>query len=172
LTEKISKIRAGELGGGSLASQKSFSWSAAAVGVVITLLLAVLLKLRGPTWIRKRLIGNHASNVEQPDIEFYAQTLDQLARVGISRRAEQTPVELADEAERRLRRPDVTSIAGPLGVLTSAFYKIRFGTAAKADDGLAEIPPMLGQDIDQALQQLTGNVDLIESATVKGGRGS
>jgi transglutaminase-like putative cysteine protease len=172
VTEKIAQIRAGELGGGSLASRQSFSWSAAVVGVVMTLAMAVLLKIRAPTWISRRLRRKNASSIERPDVEFYAQTLDQLARVGVNRRPEQTPVELADQAQRSLSHPRAVSIAGPLGVLTTAFYRVRFGSEPMENGARAQLPPSLDQDVDEALQQLTHSVDLFEFGAAKGEQGS
>ena len=151
LTDRIAKLRAGELGGGSLASRQSFSWPAAVLGVVLTLTFVVLLRLRVPTWIKTRMQRKMASNVERPEIEFYAQTLDQLERVGVSRRAEQTPVELAHQAELTLGNRRVPSVARPLALLTTAFYKIRYGSDRHANDTVGQLPQPLHQEVDDVL---------------------
>jgi hypothetical protein len=172
LTEKLAQIRAGELGGGSLASRQSFSWPAAVIGVVMTLVFVVLLRLRAPTWIRKRIGHRMGMDVERPEVEFYAQTLDQLARVGVNRRAEQTPVELAEHAQQRLTHPRMPSISGPLGVLTSAFYKVRFGGADHVNGSERTSRKPEDRDVDAALAQLTRSVDMIENSTKMRNSGS
>ena len=55
LSLMIGRIRAGELGGGSWAGRDFFSWSAAIFGVVITLVVAALMRAKSPGWIKRRL---------------------------------------------------------------------------------------------------------------------
>ncbi len=81
LSLMISRIRAGELGGGSWAGRELFSWPAAVLGVVMTLAIAVLLRVKTPNWIKRRLRRTSAGKAARPSIEFYAETLDQLARL-------------------------------------------------------------------------------------------
>ena len=129
LSLTIRQIRAGQLGGGSLASRELFSWPAAVLGVMMTLAAAVLLRVRTPAWIKRRITGKSASKVALPTLPFYAETLSQLARVGINRQSWQTPAELAMVAKEKLQHPMIPSISKPLEVLTSAFYRLRFGVS-------------------------------------------
>ncbi len=165
LTGKIAKIRAGELGGGALATRELFSLPAAIVGVVLTLLVLVLLKIRAPLWIGRKLRGTMKQKVERPSISFYAQTLDQLARIGVTRQAAQTPVELANSAISSVSHPLTSSLSQPLQLLTTAFYQIRFGTSHHVKDSAAHARHA-SPEIDQALDQLTKSVDSIADTSI------
>jgi hypothetical protein len=166
LSLKISRIRAGELGGGSLASRELFSWPAAVLGIVMTLAMAVLLRFRAPSWIRRRMRGGTDSELARPSVEFYAETLDQLARVGINRQSSQTPAELVAVASEQLEHPMIPPLAGPLAFLTSSYYRIRFGASVEENSDLETqdlIEHARGQssEVDQALTELTRSVDLM-----------
>ncbi len=166
LSLKISQIRAGELGGGSLASRTLFSWQGAVLGVMMSVLVVVVIRMRPPAWLRRQLERHSIAAAARPQIEFYAQTLDQLARVGITRQAAQTPDELRKEADVALPATDQLSIAQPLARLTSIFYRARFGTPDSVDPlRFEEVHgEMAGRgetaEIDSALSELTRNVDL------------
>ncbi len=154
ITDKIRLIRAGELGGGSLASGNVFSWQAAVVFVMFAMVVFALMKMRTPGWIKKRLKAKMSGETERPDVSYYAAALDQLARVGISRRSAQTPAELAVDATEKLSHPMIPSIEMPLDLLTRAFYNERFGSKS-ATEGLQG-----PGDIEQALGDLTKSIDL------------
>jgi transglutaminase-like putative cysteine protease len=166
LSLKISRIRAGELGGGALASRDLFSWPAAVLGVVMTLVVAVLLRLKIPARIRGRMRRNKAGRIPKPNIQFYAETLDQLARVGIARQASQTPTELETVASDKLAHPMVPSITAPLQLLTSTYYQLRFGSRQTADAALENRGPIeharqRSSEVVLALEELTQSVDLL-----------
>ncbi len=166
LSLAISRVRAGELGGGYLASRDSFSWPAAILGVVMTLVFVMLLRFRAPAWIRRQIRRHSADAVARPQIPFYAETLDQLARTGIQRKQAQTPAELATHASEKLEHPMIPSIAAPLSVLTSAFYRLRFGKAASGRSRLEMNSPVeharqRSSEVDLALAELTHSVDLM-----------
>jgi transglutaminase-like putative cysteine protease len=169
---RISRIRAGELGGGSLASRDLFSWPAAVLGVVLTLFVAVLLRFRPPAWIKRHTDRSRAQRVAQPSIAFYAETLDQLARIHLYREACQTPAEFADAASKRLEHPMIPAASKPLDLLTSAFYRLRFGDdASSGDQADLEMTPPIEHDrhrsaeVDKALDELTKSVDLMVANT-------
>lgn len=162
LTDRLTQIRAGQLGGGSLASRKLFSWPAAVIGVFLTLFVFVLFRLKTPVWIRRKLRRKMAEKAAVPTVPFYAKTLHLLARVGVERRATQTPAELACDAEQTLNHPMIPSIGGPLGILTSAYYRTRFGKSERADKNS---PDASDTDVAQALAELTQSVDLIETSS-------
>ncbi|TWU46315.1 Protein-glutamine gamma-glutamyltransferase [Rubripirellula tenax] len=159
----VRRVRAGELGGGSLAGRSLFSWPAAVLGVGLTLLAVVLFRMPTPVWLRGERSEQTSDDVAEPKIAFYSQTLSQLSRTGIRRVASQTPSELASDATTRLQHPQVPSIGGPLAVLTEAFYRHRFGQipdleiATKSGHDQSDA----GQDVQDALHQLTQSVDLM-----------
>lgn len=166
LSLTISRIRAGELGGGSWARREHFSWSAAVFGVVMTLVISVLLRVKSPNWIKRRLRRTATGKAARPAIEFYAETLDQLARLGITRRASQTPAELADHATQKLEHPLIPSIAKPMRILTSTFYRLRFGGSDKHELSVEMYSPIdharqRNPEVAQALADLTRSVDLM-----------
>lgn len=166
LSLMISRIRAGELGGGSLASGELFSWPAAVLGVVMTLVIVVLLRVRTPQWIRKKLIRTSKQSVARPEIGFYAETLDQLSRVGITRASWQTPAELADHATEKLEHPMIPSISKPIDILTTHFYRMRFGGDENGSTDLEMHGPIeharqRNREVTDALAELTKSIDLI-----------
>lgn len=150
-------IRAGELGGGSLAGRNLFSWTGAAIAVALATGLIILVRLGPPTWIRSRLKRSIESRVSMPSVPFYLEVLKQLSRVGMSRQASQTPKELASVASQELQHPLVPEINKPLSILTQAFYQARFGTTESKDQDQV----LDKQQVDQALQQLAQSVDLL-----------
>jgi hypothetical protein len=132
----------------------------------MTLAIAVLLRVKSPNWIRRRLRRTSAGNAARPAIEFYAETLDQLARVGITRIASQTPAELADHATEKLAHPLIPSIAKPMRVLTSTFYRLRFGNSENHKPDLEMSGPIeharqRNPEVTDALAELTRSVDLL-----------
>jgi transglutaminase-like putative cysteine protease len=166
LSLMISRIRAGELGGGAWAGRELFSWPAAVLGVFMTLAIAVLLRVKTPNWIRRRLHRTAGGKPARPSIAFYAETLDQLARLGITRQASQTPAELADHATQKLEHPLIPSIAKPMRILTSTFYRLRFGSSGKDERdlemrGLIEHARQQNPEVSEALAELTRSVDLM-----------
>ncbi len=128
----ISRIRAGELGGGSLAGRNLFSWPAAVLGVGLAMLAILIFRLTTPKWLKRSRDGELGAVVAQPKIQFYADALALLSRAGVFRGASQTPSELASEATHRMQHPMVPSVAGPLDILTRSFYRYRFGHPAAA----------------------------------------
>ncbi len=157
---KLAEIRAGELGGGALAIRGLFSWPAAGVGVIATVVMIILSKTRFPGWVRRKVRRRRSQEVLKPTIGFYLATLNQLARLGITRGASQTPAELAVTAGNSFRHHSGPPISDPLDVLTSAFYEMRFGTAAEnAAVDLQDSDP----EVAQALEQLTERVDRMVS---------
>ncbi|MGB7326802.1 MAG: transglutaminaseTgpA domain-containing protein [Rubripirellula sp.] len=170
LSTVIGKVRAGELGGGSLAGRNLFSWPAAVLGIGLTLLTAMLLRIQTPKWLRRQRDVRSEEAVAIPTIPFYAQTLDQLSRVGVHRSAAQTPSELAIDATSRLQYPQAPSIKESLEILTKAFYRTRFGgdlsdlePLAKLEHDLSPDPGKEPQAVHDALAELTQNVNLLTS---------
>jgi transglutaminase-like putative cysteine protease len=166
---KIARIRAGELGGGSLASRDLFSWPAAILGGLLSLLALTLFRVRVPAWIRGRIGRGRSQRAARPTIDFYAETLDQLARVGVRREISQTPAELATAAAEKLQGPLIPPIAAPLGLLTSAYYSLRFG-AESSDQGAdletgrpIEHARVRSDEVQRALGELTHSVDMMMS---------
>ncbi|TWT51372.1 Protein-glutamine gamma-glutamyltransferase [Rubripirellula amarantea] len=128
LSSIINSIRADELGGGSLATRNLFSWPAAVIGIALAIVSLILIRLRPPNWLRRRSNDRTGQEAPLPQIAFYQQTLQQLKRVGVTRKTNQTPRELRLQATDQLQHPMVPSVDSPLQVLTDAFYRIRFGS--------------------------------------------
>lgn len=134
LRRAFDAIRAGQLGGGTLAAGRLFSWQAAILGCLVTMVLVVLLRIRQPAWIRKRLRNRSSRNIARPSIDFYAELLNQLERLHVVRKANQTPAELAVVAGDRFRDLDANADARPLELLTTAFYQQRFGGSSETTE--------------------------------------
>ena len=99
-----------------------------------------------------------SQEVARPNVSFYAQALDQLERVGVSREVSQTPKELAKDAEKSLSHPLIPPVTEPLQKLTSTYYAVRFGDA---DEQRTAGEPA----VETALAQLTQSVDLMVSSS-------
>lgn len=122
--------------------------------------LALMVALMSCGWIWVRRVGLRAGThrheaTPRPSVDFYAQTLDQLARMGLRRDPAQTPAEFAAWTVRQLRPADATAIEPPLVRLTDAFYRQRFGGSAGGNDdtSLARVPADLS-DLTIAVDQL------------------
>jgi len=167
LEHQLAAIRAGNLGGGALAIGRSFSWTAAAMGVGLTLLVTLTLQLRRPPGMRwRRLSRRHGESVAMPQVGFFAETLRLLQLAGIRRQANQTPLELTGQAVAALERPDAPSLDRPLRLLTDAFYHTRFGNAGSADH--ADSRPDDAQ-VAAALDSVRERVEKIETRTKRQG---
>jgi hypothetical protein len=146
--QKVAAIRAGGLGGGSLALRDVFSWRGAAIAVILATVMLFLLKLRLPTWTRQPAKSRRTSVTIEPRIAFYSAALDQLARLGIKRAAMQTPSEFSRFVAARLPSSEGAGIMGPLTVLTDEFCRQRYGGGNQ-----------LAVDVDAALAQLSSEID-------------
>ncbi|MEM8670235.1 MAG: DUF3488 and transglutaminase-like domain-containing protein [Planctomycetota bacterium] len=160
MSNTISKIRAGELGGGSLASRNLFSWQGAVVGCIIAFAVVIILRIRPPAWLRHRFRRQRTRVAARPQVEFYAQTLDQLARVGILRAPAQTPDELRQHADQTLEPENEQPLNQPLARLTSFFYRARFGHD-DSFDALSNGDSSTTNDVEAALTDLTQRVDRV-----------
>jgi transglutaminase-like putative cysteine protease len=170
LSLAVSRIRAGELGGGALAWRNIFSWQAAVMAALLALVLGLLVRVRPPAWIRRRLRKGDPVGVAEPSLAFYADALRQLERTGLVREASQTPGELAEAAEVRFRDLESDLACKSFHFLTDAFYRHRYGPATRRED--LETIPSIGDAhrhevashpnrVVQALADLTQEVDLI-----------
>ena len=170
LSLAISRIRAGELGGGALAWRNIFSWQAAVFAGLLALMLGILVRMRPPAWIRRRLQSGDALGVAEPSLAFYAEALRQLERTGLVREASQTPAELAKAAEDRFRGLESGSACESFHFLTSTFYGQRYGALSGSED--LETIPSIGDArsheaashpsrVVEALTDLTRGVDAI-----------
>jgi hypothetical protein len=166
----VGRIRAGELGGGTLASGKLFSWPAAIVSGIIVMLVVLLLRYRPPAWWHRTRRSTRSIGTAEPAIAFYAQTLRQLHRLGLSRESSQTPVEFSRIAEDRLLAADPQPPVQALHFLTQAFYQVRYGSGAPSN-GLEPTgdvehahSPYSDQNlsrVERALAELTRGIDSI-----------
>ena len=139
LQSKLAAIRAGRLDGGDLdLPLQSLAISVFIVAAAIAI-LAVLLRLRLPQF-RRRGRAHPTAHIPQPQLPFYAETLKQLERAGVSRRSDETPSELLQRVGQSY--PD-------LQFLTDAFERCRYGQTELGNR----------ESIEQALSALTANVE-------------
>ncbi|QDV41273.1 Protein-glutamine gamma-glutamyltransferase [Stieleria neptunia] len=139
LQSNLAAIRAGRLEDGEIdLPLQSLAISAFIVGAAIAM-LAVLLRLRLPQF-RRRVKVRGDSRVVQPRLPFYAETLKQLGRAGVTRGSDETPSELLQRVGQRY--PD-------LQCLTDAFERCRYGQTELGNR----------ESIDRALSALTADVE-------------
>lgn len=153
---QVSRIRHGELGGGALAGRELFSLPAALFAVLLAAVAVVLFRIKLPAWWRKRSGNPAARAVPIPSIPFFAETLQQLGRLGLRRRAAETPAEFTSATAADLSHPLHSSFERPLFTLTDAFYRYRFGRQSEATSN-ADVG--LEPAIEQALAEIRAGVD-------------
>lgn len=131
----LSRLRAGELGGGSLASRNWFSWQAAVLAAGIGLAVLSLFRVQ---FVRRRRRSKRPADLQlmTPSVDFYAETIRQIERLGVQQQLGQTPTELSDLAVERFRQSGDISLEQPLRLLTALFYRQRFGVW-NSNSGLA-----------------------------------
>lgn len=161
---KLSQIRAGQLGGGTWADSRNFSWPAAIFGVLLALTILTILQFRMPqSWWRRRVRRNMAGEANMPQVPFFAETIQLLRRVGIHRQPSQTPLELTDNASLTLTGERLPPIDSPLRTLTDAFYDTRFSSNAALSPASAEAT----EEVAAALRAVRERVEMIESGAQK-----
>jgi len=137
-------------------------WSFMLVGVAATVIaLGVWIWLRTNQRLKVLRRDDAAT---RPTIEFYAQALDELARIGLRRSASQTPAEFACWSAHQLYRAGAAPIERPLARLTDAFYRQRFGPSDGSDS-------MSSKQVQADLAQLSAAVDqMIQNTEITGER--
>lgn len=155
---KVSRVRAGELGAGSLADRELFSWPSALLGIVLSL-TAVAAYQFGLSRLLGRVakVDNQSEAPERPAIGYFAETLALLERLGFHRRAGQTPKELTVQAGEEIKDGMVPRLAGPLTELTDAYYLERFATGATQWAHVSD--QQRGVAIEQALAEVRREVE-------------
>jgi transglutaminase-like putative cysteine protease len=153
---KVSRIRAGELGAGSLAGRDLFSWPSAAAAILFSIGAVAFYY-----WVLPRLSTTHAIHeaglvAARPSIGYLDEAFQLLEKLGFRRGPSQTPHEFVNRAVAGLQRPDGPPLAAPMQGLTSVFYQERFGTGAKFTD--SESSESRGQQVNMALQLLRDRV--------------
>ena len=149
--QKAAAIRAGRLGGGSLAVRDFLSWRAAAFAGIVAITLFFLLGMRLPRWIGRHINRQSRLLAEQPKIPFYAETLQQMARLGITRTASQTPKEFSDHARVRLQAWGDGQIVQSLQVLTREFCQQRYGDHGTPASDTGTVLTQLKNQVDTFL---------------------
>lgn len=171
LSTTVQRVRNGSLLSEN-GSTNIFSVPAAIFGFILTLIAVILFRVPLPKWIKQRMQIKRERKIMRPSIDFYARTLDQLLRIGITRGASQTPAEVLAELDARpfasATRQQMGRINETLTFLTNQFYVKRFRTAASATekppshlDSSTKIvdAPASRESIDQALRDLSKNID-------------
>lgn len=123
LDQRISALRAGDVGRGALAIGRQFSWPAAVGGVLLALAVLGLMQLRLPAGWWRVGRGQTQPQATATEIPFYRQAVELLRGLGIRRRPAQTPCEFAQMAASQLNQPQLQPV---LQQLTEAFYDTRF----------------------------------------------
>jgi hypothetical protein len=122
----VRRIRAGQLGGGSLANRNWFSWQAPLVAGAFLFILVGVLRLR-TVRVKKRTGKTALSPTMTPSIPFYAEAINLVKKLGIEPRLGQTPKEFSQVAISRFRETGEETPASAFSFLTECFYRERYG---------------------------------------------
>ena len=145
--KNLFRMDASNLEAGALAEDSRFSWRAAVLGVIGTLIIVGLYQIGLPRWLRWRRAakGQAEFHAQKSKIGFYQQMCDLLESIDIRRRRGQTPQEFADHAA-QLATP--TSVDGTVGKslrgVVDYFYELRYGSRTQlTSDERADIDSSL-----------------------------
>jgi len=122
----VRRIRAGQLGGGSLANRNWFSWQAPLVAGAFLFIVVGVLRLR-TVRVKKRTGKTALSPTMTPSIPFYAEAIHLVKKLGIEPRLGQTPKEFSLVAISRFRETGEETPASAFSFLTECFYRERYG---------------------------------------------
>ena len=145
------ELRGDRLWSFSLSGRQLFSWPAAIGAVALTLLLAAIFRIPIYRWVRRHAGKSVEERAAMPSLPFYAETLDQLSRLGFQRRRAETPSEFTRGASAAVVQRHQVSLAEPLGRLTAAFYRLRFGSEG-GDRTIGE--PVIRRELEQLRYQI------------------
>ncbi|QEG01018.1 Protein-glutamine gamma-glutamyltransferase [Stieleria maiorica] len=136
---KLAQIRDGRLEAGQvqLPMRSIGRWLLAVAAAMVAIALWMRLTRLS---LRRRERSPADVPVGQPQLHFYAETLNQLRRVGITRRADETPSELLQRVGQRFP---------PLRLLTDAFERCRYGQSEIGRE----------RHLQDALSELTADVE-------------
>lgn len=138
--QKLANLRTGRIGGGELSLETGIPLAPIAIAAATLGLLLLIRRLRWPVVEKSVQTTPTEVSVPEPEFEFYAETLRQLARTGVQRGRDETPDELCGRVGERFPA---------LGVLTKAFVGRRYGRNETIS----------GEQIDAALGELVLSVD-------------
>lgn len=145
LQRKLDEVQSGRISGGRWSQLSGIPWGPLLMIAGGILLIFLLCKLPLPRLLKRRSRANRETAIQKPALLFYTQTLQQLERVGIKRRRDETPEELCRRAGSRF---------ASLIILTDAFEHCRYGHAASPNS----------DQLNGALAQLTAAVDRLVAA--------
>jgi protein-glutamine gamma-glutamyltransferase len=158
----INRVRAGELGGGSLADRGLIGLAAI---LVIGGSMAAWVLFRIFRVLRPRSRGQEMEQMaaQLPRLEFYLETFRELGRLGMHRSTQQTPAEFTRQATENWSFTNSPSIDGPLAILTRTYYRLRFGKQAAQDPSVTT--PEIQQAVDSVKQSVAMAVQESQSTS-------
>ena len=158
----ISRLRAGELGGGSFAQRNWFSWQAALLSSLAIMTFIGFLRIR---LVKKRrsLTQKETHAVDTPSLKFYAEAIQMVGRMGIKPQIGQTPKEFGKLAETKFTESGNPSIREPLRYLTDRFYYERFGNKESESDLAVNVQIADASSVMDNTNQAEGGIQAAET---------
>lgn len=145
MKQKLSDVRDGRVGAGDLSLREGVPWKLILTFTLLFGLILLFKQIPIGTLFFQRGRKQSDRQIQQPSVDYYAQTLRELERIGIRRGFDETPLEL-------LRRIDFETPA--LGVLTQAFIRQRYGKESVAgEDVLKNALTELRSAVDQRIAE-------------------
>ncbi len=159
MRETAQKLRRIQWWEGAFTERPQFSLPAAIGAVLLTLAVMALFRIRIYRWIRRHATSRGAEQVAVPSLSFYAEAMEQLARLGLYRRRGETPAEFTREASATVTRQHRASLADPLDRLTSTFYRLRFGMGKRGGGSVDDVTRKELRDLKRRVDLLSHPVD-------------
>ncbi|MEM6688329.1 MAG: DUF3488 and DUF4129 domain-containing transglutaminase family protein [Planctomycetota bacterium] len=157
--EGILNFRASDFGGPGLRVKNRSAGLILFVIMCLGLPIAIFTAIRIYRRAKSRLNSSGDRQATMPTIDFYKRVVQSLQELGIHRAPSETPLELVAEASTKLQHPLVESLEQPLGKLTKAFYRQRFGGDLEIDK--MEENTENRRQIEESLKELEERLTLI-----------
>ncbi|MGC6445009.1 MAG: transglutaminaseTgpA domain-containing protein [Rubripirellula sp.] len=159
----LQRLRAGELGGGSLAGKQVFRWQTALPITLVVGILVILSRMRFVMRRRAKTDTLKSMQASTPSIDFYAEAVQIIGPLGIHRELEQTPKELSVMVTEKLSKLSTDIPSNAFAYLTDLFYLRRYGGCG-FESGIAKnreiVDASASQGLDQRSASTEGNVQL------------
>ena len=169
---KILQLRAGDLGGGSLAARDFFSLRGALIAMGLMVVLVMLTRiswprLSGSFGSSRQIQANGEKTGRSPKYPFYVETLNLAARLGFSKSMGETPSEFvstvcAQLSSSRAPKKHQEEIVHSLRELTNHYYGCHYGKRCVDDELVESQLAALRDNVNYMLEKLGWDIEVYQ----------